>query len=108
MQIAIDGPAGAGKSTIAKRLARTLKAIYVDTGAMYRALTWKALQNRIDLEDEAALEKLAQATKITFREGEETQRVICDGQEITAEIRTPEVTAAVPTVARHPKVRPRG
>ncbi len=105
MQIAIDGPAGAGKSTIAKRLARMLKAIYVDTGAMYRALTWKALQKQVDLEDEEALEKLARATKITFCEGENAQQVLCDGQEVTAAIRTPEVTEAVPTVARHPKVR---
>ena len=68
LTIAIDGPAGSGKSTIAKLVARRLDYLYIDTGAMYRAITWKALQENIDLKDEEALVRLARRTEILFKE----------------------------------------
>ncbi len=105
MQIAIDGPAGAGKSTVAKRLAKELNILYIDTGAMYRALTWKALKEKIDLDREDALAILAKNTEISFQEDGHRQKILCDGRDVTDAIRTPEVTVAVPQVAKHPKVR---
>jgi len=105
MKIAIDGPAGAGKSTIARLLARELGYIYIDTGAMYRALTWKALQKNIDLASEKELEKMARQTRIEFQYSLQAQKTICDGRDVSGEIRTPEVNAAVSTVASYPGIR---
>lgn len=105
MKIAIDGPAGAGKSTLAKELSRKLGYIYIDTGAMYRSLTWKALQKNINLEDAQALFNLAQNTKIHFRNDSDNQRVICDDMDISEEIRSPQVSGAVSKVASYQEVR---
>lgn len=106
MKIAIDGPAGAGKSTVAKKLARELGYVYIDTGAMYRALTWKALQNDINLNDQDALYKLAMDINIHFDNNfSPEQKVICDQQDVTYEIRSPKVNSAVSIVASYSLIR---
>jgi CMP/dCMP kinase len=102
MIVAIDGPAGAGKSTVAKRLAERLGFRYVDTGAMYRALTWLALQWKIPLEDETKLAEAATAYPVTF---DSTGEVWIGGNDVTREIRAASVDKVVSTVARHPAVR---
>lgn len=101
MKIAIDGPAGAGKSTAAKALAERLGCIYLDTGAMYRAVTWGALKQKLSLEDEAAVTALAQTAKITFH----GKKILFNGEDVTTAIRTPEIAAHVSTVAALPGVR---
>ncbi len=103
--ITMDGTCGSGKSTIAKRLAERLGYVYLDTGAMYRALTWKALRQPVDLEDQKALVELARRTEIRLDRGEEGTRVFVDGREVTRIIRTPEVTNAVKFLADLPEVR---
>ncbi|MFA7078714.1 MAG: (d)CMP kinase [Syntrophomonas sp.] len=105
MKIAIDGPAGAGKSTLARALAARLGFLYIDTGAMYRALTWKALQQGIDLNDPASVYSLASSLDICFQKQANLQRLICDGEDITELIRSPQVSAEVSKVAAHPRVR---
>ncbi|CFX21621.1 Cytidylate kinase [Syntrophomonas zehnderi OL-4] len=105
MQIAIDGPAGAGKSTIARMLARELGYVYIDTGAMYRALTWKAIKNNIELNNSQALYELARETKIQFTNPSGDQRVICDGEDVTEAIRSPLINASVSLVAAKAEVR---
>jgi CMP/dCMP kinase len=105
--ITMDGTCGSGKSTIAKRLAERLGVVYLDTGAMYRALTWKALRSGGDLADRDQLVALAQNTEIRLRRGEEGTRVFVDGQEVTEVIRTPEITNAVRFLADIPAVRER-
>jgi cytidylate kinase len=102
MIVAIDGPAGAGKSTVARRLAERLHFGYLDTGAMYRALTWLALQQAFDLSDGERLGRLAREHPITF---ENEQRVFISGTDVTAAIRRTQVDRMVPVVARHPEVR---
>jgi len=102
MIVAIDGPAGAGKSSVARGLAARLGFHYLDTGAMYRALTWLALHEGIPLDDGPALEALAQAHPVTFGEA---GWVAIAGEDVTTRIREPEIDAAVPVVARHPEVR---
>ncbi|MEW6050466.1 MAG: (d)CMP kinase [Candidatus Zixiibacteriota bacterium] len=103
--IAIDGPAGSGKSTTAKILAARLGYNYLDTGAMYRAVTQIALQNRIAPNDAPRLAAVAQKMKITFETHEDVNRVFVDGVEVTAAIRTPEVTRHVSEVSAHKAVR---
>ncbi|WP_042145703.1 (d)CMP kinase [Paucisalibacillus sp. EB02] len=103
--IAIDGPAAAGKSTVAKIVANKLNYIYIDTGAMYRAITLKALENTINVNDEEALVTLLDSTEITLIQSEEGQRVLLDNQDVTLNIRSKEVTNNVSYVAQHPKVR---
>lgn len=103
--IAIDGPAGAGKSTIAKQIAKRLKINYLDTGAMYRALTFKALNNSIDLENEDQLFDLAKQTKIDIQNVENGVRVLLDDKDVSEEIRTLEVTNNTFYIARAAKVR---
>lgn len=105
MKIAIDGPAGAGKSTVARKLAEELGFIYIDTGAMYRALTWKALQKDIDLTNETALKELAGCIRIHFEYHSGQQKVLCNNEDITAAIRLPKVSATVSAVASHPSIR---
>lgn len=105
MKIAIDGPAGAGKSTIARILAAKLGVLYIDTGAMYRALALKALNTTINLHDPQDLLELALHTHIHFELNDQQQKVICDGRDVTGAIRSPEVSAVVSQVAVHPAVR---
>ncbi|MEK4028950.1 MULTISPECIES: (d)CMP kinase [Bacillaceae] len=105
MQIAIDGPAAAGKSTVAKIIAEKLSYIYIDTGAMYRALTYKALQADADLEDAEKLLELLQESVIDLKPGKAGQLVFINDQDVTNEIRTSTVTNAVSFVAKHAPVR---
>jgi cytidylate kinase len=100
--VAIDGPAGAGKSTVARALAERLGFRYLDTGAMYRALTWLALRRGIPLGDGVPLGALAREHPVTF---DEAGRVFIDGSEVTSAIRQARVDRMVPVVARHPEVR---
>jgi CMP/dCMP kinase len=101
MIVAIDGPAGAGKSTVARALAARLGFRYLDTGAMYRALTWLALERGVGLDDGDALGALVESSSITFG----AERVSIDGQDVTDAIRQPEIDRVVSSVARHPEVR---
>ena len=103
MIIAIDGPAGAGKSTVARLVAKRLGYLYINTGAMYRAITLKALQNGIDLENENKLVELAKDSKISFEDG--GSRVILDGNDVSQEIRTPEIDKKISVVVKHPHLR---
>jgi len=100
--VAIDGPAGAGKSSVARGLAARLRFRYLDTGAMYRALTWLALHEGIPLDDGPALRALAAASPVAFGDA---GTVSVAGEDVTTRIREPEIDAAVPVVARHPEVR---
>jgi cytidylate kinase len=102
MIVAIDGPAGAGKSTVARRLAERLGFRYLDTGAMYRAVTWLAVQRSFDLEDGAALGRLAEENPVNL---DEDGTVTIAGTDVTHEIRQAEIDRLVPIVARHPEVR---
>ncbi|MEW9033815.1 MAG: (d)CMP kinase, partial [Planifilum fimeticola] len=88
LTVAIDGPAGAGKSTVARRVADELGLLYVDTGAMYRAITWKALQSGIDLSDEQVVADIAREAEIVL----DPPEVLVDGVRVTEAIRSPEVT----------------
>jgi CMP/dCMP kinase len=103
--IAIDGPAAAGKSTVAKIIAKRLAYLYIDTGAMYRALTYLALQQGIALDDEQALISLLKNTYIDLKPSEQGQLVFVNGEDVTNVIRSKEVTNAVSLVAKHPLVR---
>lgn len=103
MIVAIDGPAGAGKSTISRELARRLGFRFLDTGAMYRAVALAAMRRRLDWSDAAALGRLAEETTIAFS----GERVLLDGEDVSEEIRTPGVTAAIHHVADNPQVRRR-
>jgi cytidylate kinase len=102
MIVAIDGPAGAGKSTVARRLAERLGFRYLDTGAMYRALTWLAMQRSLPLGDGEPLGELARLNPVTFDEG---GRVWIAGTDVTSSIRRSNIDRNVPAVARHPAVR---
>jgi cytidylate kinase len=99
--IAIDGPSGAGKGTIARTLASTLNYRHIDTGAMYRAIGWKALDDGVPLDDEAAVATLAERSQIVVEGG----KVAIDGHDVTQAIRTPEIDKAASSVARMPRVR---
>ncbi len=103
--VAIDGPAGAGKSTVAKLLAKKLGYIYIDTGSMYRALTWKAIKKNIDFKDDENLEKMAEKTELNIENIGENQKIICDNENVTDYIRKPEVSNKVSLLAKIPKVR---
>jgi len=100
--IAIDGPAAAGKSTIAQKIACRLGYVYIDTGAMFRAITLKALKNGINVEDEKRIENLLQGTDIELSD---TKDVYLDGEKVTDEIRMPEVSRNVSIVAAYKGVR---
>ena len=102
MIVAIDGPAGAGKSTVARALAERLGFRYLDTGAMYRALTWLAMKRSLELGDADAVSKLARQEPVRF---DDADRVWIDGTDVTASIRKAEIDRMVPVVARHPGVR---
>jgi CMP/dCMP kinase len=99
--IAIDGPSGAGKGTVAREVAIALGYRHVDSGAMYRAVGWKALQEHVALDSDEAVSKLANASRIDVS----TARVLIDGTDVTRAIRTPEIDRAATAVARLPRVR---
>jgi len=105
--IAIDGPVGSGKTTLARRVAEMLGYVYIDTGAMYRAVALKALRHgvAIDPQNAEALEALAHETRIDLRAQNEGQRAFLDGEDVTGAIRTPEVAQAASKVAVIPGVR---
>ncbi|MCG3089960.1 (d)CMP kinase [Sporosarcina cyprini] len=105
IKIAIDGPAAAGKSTIAKRIAEKMNFTYIDTGAMYRALTHKALVNDINITSDQELTSLLEQTEIRLQPSPAGQIVFIDGLDCTEEIRSPRVTANVSEVAAHENVR---
>lgn len=106
LQVAIDGPAGAGKSTIAKAVAERLGIFYVDTGAMYRAIALKGLRLGIAFDQEEDIRRMIQETEIIL-EHSEARRVFCDGEDVTEAIRNLEVSRAVSKVAAYPVVRKR-
>jgi len=103
--VAIDGPAGAGKSTVAKKLAQKLGFLHIDTGAMYRSVTLAALRKKANLQNDAELEKIAKESKIELRPGEGQNKVFLNGEDVTQEIRTPEVTQASSYIANSVPVR---
>src|ERR1700760_2451646 len=97
--VAIDGPAGAGKSTLAKRLAERFGLLNLETGAMYRAFALKTLERGLETGDATGLEALARETTIELEPGAVGNRVVLDGEDVTARLRTPEVTAAASEVS---------
>jgi len=103
--IAIDGPAGSGKSTVAKEVARKLSFLYIDTGAMYRALTLKAMKKKINLQDRESLIKLSEKMRIELKNSKDSLKVYLDGKNVTNDIRTMEVTKKVKYIARIEEVR---
>jgi cytidylate kinase len=102
--IAIDGPVAAGKTSVGKLLSRELRYRFLDTGIMYRAITWLALDRGIDVEDESALGRLAGETVMGLKDGDEGV-IIVDGREVSEELRRPEVDRAVSLVSKVPDVR---
>lgn len=105
LSIAIDGPAAAGKSTVAKIVAEKLSYVYIDTGAMYRALTYKAIEDKVNFEDEDAIEAALLKTDIKLVPSEKGQLVFMNNQDVTEAIRTERVTNSVSFVAKQEKVR---
>ena len=105
--IAIDGPSGAGKSTAARILAERLGYLYIDTGAMYRAIGWKAKREGIDPDDEAKLEDLCGRTEVTIKMDNSDLRFFVNGFDVTGEIRTPEMGMMASAVSKSPAVRAR-
>jgi cytidylate kinase len=107
INIAIDGPAGAGKSTVAQMVARALQYIYVDTGSMYRAVTLKALESGLSTEDNDLVGRLANELEIVLLPGTDAQRVLVNGEDVSARLRTLEINRSVSYVARLETVRRR-
>ena len=105
MIVTIDGPAAAGKSTVARALAERLAFEYLDTGAMYRAATWRAIKEGVDLHDPAAVAHVVAEARIEIVQSGGTVRVLCDGQDVATEIRTPQVTDNICRVADLPAAR---
>ncbi len=106
MKVAIDGPAGAGKSTVAREIARSRGFVYLDTGAMYRSVALVATSRGVALDDADGLARIAESAHITFMPGDDgVQRVLVDGNDVTEAIRTPQVDACVSAVAGVPRVR---
>ena len=105
MIIAIDGPAGVGKSTVAKLLAARLGYLYLDTGALYRAIAWKVLHERVEPADHARVAGLLETMAIHMQFQNGSMQVLVDGRDVTGELRTPEVTSAASIVSAIPRVR---
>jgi cytidylate kinase len=109
LKMTIDGPAGAGKSTVAKLVADRLGYLYIDTGAMYRALTWLCMKNGLSPNDEAGIIELVRTAKVVLKPGDKSShqlaRVFVNGQEITKQIRTREITQLVSPISAIPAVR---
>jgi cytidylate kinase len=105
IQIAIDGPAGAGKSSVAKVLSKRLGCIYLDTGAMYRAVTWAAMEQQIAFDNIEAMTQLLDTLELNFKDEDGVQRLYCNGIDVTEAIRTPEISANVSAVSMIPIVR---
>lgn len=105
--VAIDGPAGAGKSTVAKRLAKELGVTYMDTGAMYRAVALKVMEEGLDLADEKRLKEILEETRVELRENGGHLRVLLNGVDVTDRIRTPELSQWASKVSTHRAVRER-
>jgi cytidylate kinase len=105
--IAIDGPSGAGKSTVAQLLARRLGYTYIDTGAMYRAIGWKAKRDGVDPADEQQLADLCARTEVTIKTDHNDPRILVDAIDVTGEIRTPEMGMMASAVSKSPAVRAR-
>ncbi len=103
--ITIDGPAGAGKSEIAKRIARELSYKYIDTGAMYRAIAWKVFKSEINIENDEELQQLIDNTEISWQPEENVFHIFVDGEEITDEIRTQSITKKSNEISKIKKVR---
>ncbi len=103
--IAIDGPAGAGKSTVAKRVAKALDILYLDTGAMYRTVAHKALSEGVPVDDEAAVAKMLKTTAVRVKYENGAQRMFEGGKDVTAFIRAHEISKAASDISRHPSVR---
>ena len=103
--IAIDGPSGAGKSTVAKLLAKRLGYVVLDTGAMYRAVAFRAKQTGLCLEDEESLSRLASSLRVTFLTRNEELRVLCDGEDITEAIRSPDMSSLASDISKREGVR---
>lgn len=105
LTIAIDGPSGSGKSTLGKRLARHFGYLFIDTGAMYRAVAWKALLAGVPLDDAGRLEEVARAIRFEVRRSGEEALLLVDGEDLTDRLRTPEVAQAASKVSVVPAVR---
>ena len=105
INVAIDGPAGSGKSTVAKRVARDYHILYLDTGAMYRACALKALEARADLENETALMDIFRDMQLGVVYEDGVQKTMLDGRDVSEEIRRPEISTAASVVSKHPSVR---
>jgi cytidylate kinase len=103
--VALDGPAGAGKSTVARMVAKELDYVYVDTGAMYRTITWKVLERGVSLDDSAQIAALAAGTLISLKPGQTGQTVTADGLDVTELIRSQEINRHVSQIAAIPEVR---
>jgi CMP/dCMP kinase len=103
--VAIDGPAGAGKSTVARALAQRFGLLNLESGAMYRAFALKALRTGVATNDAAALESLAHTTQVRLESGSEGNRVLLDSADVTDQLRTPQITAAASEVSVHPPIR---
>jgi CMP/dCMP kinase len=103
--VAIDGPAGSGKSTTAKLVSKALDYQYIDTGAMYRAVALQALKNEIGIEEEDKISRMVKSVKINFEKKDDDQRIFLNEQDITEEIRTPEISDAASRISTHASVR---
>ncbi|MBN2367115.1 MAG: (d)CMP kinase, partial [Calditrichaeota bacterium] len=105
IKIAIDGPAASGKSTTARAVARELNYIYIDSGAMYRAVTLKALRKGVRMEDRDRVAELARETELKFKKNHQKTIIYMDGEDVSEQIRTPEIDRNISPVAANPQVR---
>ncbi len=103
--IAIDGPAGSGKTTIAKKVAKALGYLHIDSGSMYRALTRKVIKEKIDLDNKAELLKVVKATRIDLKQVDGKFIVLLDGENVSDKLRTPEINKNINTIAAVPEIR---